>query len=34
MMLLFLGSLRSGLTCLVSGADTVDLTMMGKKKVG
>lgn len=34
MMLLFLGSLRIGLNCLASGADTVDLTIMGKEKVG
>jgi hypothetical protein len=31
-MLFFLGSFRSGLTCLVSGADTV--YQMRKKKVG
>lgn len=34
MMLLFFGSLRSGFTCLVSGADTMDLTLVGKEKVG
>lgn len=34
MMLLFFGSLRSGLHCLVSGADTMDLTIVGKEKVG
>lgn len=33
-MLLFLGSLRNGLTCLVSGADTMDLTVVRKEKVG
>lgn len=30
----FLGFLRNGLTCLVSGADTMDLTVVGKEKVG
>lgn len=32
-MLLFLDSLRSGLTCLASGIDTVDLTGVKKKEV-